>query len=115
MRNIRQNLFFAFVYNALGVPIAAGVLYPVLRLAPQPHDRQRRNDVQFSFGNWKCIAIEAREGVSNYKRMSYKTLGIGLLILISAIGQESGPSGKVAYLQNQKLWIGSRPTVSLDK
>jgi Cu+-exporting ATPase len=29
MRNIRQNLFFAFVYNALGVPIAAGILYPV--------------------------------------------------------------------------------------
>jgi P-type Cu+ transporter len=29
MRNIRQNLFFAFVYNALGVPLAAGVLYPV--------------------------------------------------------------------------------------
>ncbi len=28
MRNIRQNLFFAFIYNALGVPIAAGVLYP---------------------------------------------------------------------------------------
>src|SRR5207342_1079376 len=29
MRNIRQNLFFAFLYNALGIPIAAGVLYPV--------------------------------------------------------------------------------------
>ncbi len=29
MRNIRQNLFFAFIYNALGVPLAAGVLYPV--------------------------------------------------------------------------------------
>jgi Cu+-exporting ATPase len=29
MKNIRQNLFFAFVYNALGVPVAAGVLYPV--------------------------------------------------------------------------------------
>jgi Cu+-exporting ATPase len=29
MRNIRQNLFFAFIYNAVGVPIAAGVLYPV--------------------------------------------------------------------------------------
>jgi P-type Cu+ transporter len=32
MRNIRENLFFAFVYNALGVPIAAGVLYPVIGL-----------------------------------------------------------------------------------
>ena len=29
MRNIRQNLFFAFVYNIVGVPIAAGVLFPV--------------------------------------------------------------------------------------
>jgi P-type Cu+ transporter len=28
MRNIRQNLFFAFLYNALGVPVAAGALYP---------------------------------------------------------------------------------------
>src|SRR5262249_29367434 len=28
MRNIRQNLFFAFIYNAIGVPVAAGVLYP---------------------------------------------------------------------------------------
>jgi Cu+-exporting ATPase len=28
MRNIRQNLFFAFVYNSVGVPVAAGVLYP---------------------------------------------------------------------------------------
>jgi Cu+-exporting ATPase len=28
LRNIRQNLFFAFVYNALGVPIAAGILFP---------------------------------------------------------------------------------------
>ena len=28
MRNIRQNLFFALVYNALGVPVAAGILYP---------------------------------------------------------------------------------------
>ncbi|MEX2093176.1 MAG: heavy metal translocating P-type ATPase [Pirellulales bacterium] len=36
MRNIRQNLFFAFVYNALGVPIAAGVLYPVMGLLLNP-------------------------------------------------------------------------------
>jgi len=36
MSNIRQNLFFAFVYNALGVPIAAGVLYPVTGLLLSP-------------------------------------------------------------------------------
>jgi Cu+-exporting ATPase len=36
MRNIRQNLFFAFVYNVLGVPIAAGVLYPVSGLLLSP-------------------------------------------------------------------------------
>jgi Cu+-exporting ATPase len=36
MRNIKQNLFFAFVYNALGVPIAAGVLYPVSGLLLSP-------------------------------------------------------------------------------
>ncbi|HEU4371436.1 MAG TPA: heavy metal translocating P-type ATPase [Methylomirabilota bacterium] len=36
MRNIRENLFFAFVYNALGVPIAGGVLYPVLGILLSP-------------------------------------------------------------------------------
>src|SRR5256886_17022134 len=36
MRNIRQNLFFAFIYNAIGVPIAAGVLYPVFGLLLSP-------------------------------------------------------------------------------
>lgn len=36
MRNIRQNLFFAFVYNTLGVPIAAGVLYPIFGLLLSP-------------------------------------------------------------------------------
>uniref|UniRef100_UPI003571128C heavy metal translocating P-type ATPase n=1 Tax=Piscicoccus intestinalis TaxID=746033 RepID=UPI003571128C len=36
MRNIRQNLFFAFVYNALGIPIAAGVLYPVFGVLLSP-------------------------------------------------------------------------------
>jgi Cu+-exporting ATPase len=36
MRNIRQNLFLAFVYNTLGVPIAAGVLYPIVGLLISP-------------------------------------------------------------------------------
>ena len=36
MRNIRQNLFFAFVYNAIGVPVAAGILYPAFGLLLSP-------------------------------------------------------------------------------
>jgi Cu+-exporting ATPase len=36
MRNIRQNLFFAFIYNAIGVPVAAGVLYPVAGIVLSP-------------------------------------------------------------------------------
>jgi Cu+-exporting ATPase len=36
MRNIRQNLFFAFVFNAAGVPIAAGVLYPWFEILLSP-------------------------------------------------------------------------------
>jgi Cu+-exporting ATPase len=36
MLNIRQNLFFAFVYNSLGVPVAAGVLYPIFGLLLSP-------------------------------------------------------------------------------
>ena len=36
MRNIRQNLFFAFIYNIAGVPVAAGILYPWLGLLLSP-------------------------------------------------------------------------------
>jgi Cu+-exporting ATPase len=36
LRNIKQNLFFAFVYNAAGVPIAAGILYPVFGVLLSP-------------------------------------------------------------------------------
>ncbi|WED43400.1 copper-transporting P-type ATPase [Legionella cardiaca] len=36
MRNIRQNLFFAFIYNALGIPVAAGILYPLTGLLLNP-------------------------------------------------------------------------------
>jgi Cu+-exporting ATPase len=36
MRNVKQNLFFSFVYNTLGVPIAAGVLYPLFGLMLSP-------------------------------------------------------------------------------
>jgi Cu+-exporting ATPase len=36
MRNIRENLFLAFIYNTVGVPVAAGVLYPIFGLLITP-------------------------------------------------------------------------------
>ena len=36
MSNIRQNLFFAFIYNALGIPVAAGLLYPFFGILLSP-------------------------------------------------------------------------------
>ena len=36
MRNIKQNLFFVFIYNGMGIPIVAGVLYPVFGLLLSP-------------------------------------------------------------------------------
>jgi Cu+-exporting ATPase len=36
MRNIRQNLFFAFIYNAIGIPVAGGLLYPFFGILLSP-------------------------------------------------------------------------------
>ncbi len=36
MRNIKQNLFFAFIYNSLGIPLAAGILFPVFGILLSP-------------------------------------------------------------------------------
>ena len=60
MRNIRQNLFFAFVYNALGVPIAGGALYPVFGLLLEPDDRQRGDELQFRLGDHERAATAQR-------------------------------------------------------
>ena len=63
MRNIRQNLFFAFVYNALGIPIAAGVLYPFLWNSAEPDDCRRGDEFQFSLSDCKLTATATRESV----------------------------------------------------
>ncbi len=61
MRNIRQNLFFAFAYNGIGVPVAAGTPVPLVRNPAQPDDRRRRDEFQLGVGDRKCIAPEPRE------------------------------------------------------
>ena len=66
MRNIRQNLFFAFVYNALGVPIAAGRVVSVVRYAAESDDRERGDDVQFGVGDWKCLTAAAFVDIAGF-------------------------------------------------
>jgi P-type E1-E2 ATPase len=58
MGNIRQNLFFAFVYNSIGVPIAAGAVVSVFRYRAQSDDRQRGDDIQFCFSDCECAAAQ---------------------------------------------------------
>jgi Cu+-exporting ATPase len=56
MRNIKENLFFAFIYNALGIPVAAGALYPVFGLLLSPMIASAA--MTFNFANpVKLIAI----------------------------------------------------------
>ena len=69
MRNIRQNLVFAFVYNALGIPVAAGVLYPAFGVMLSP--RRAAGDVaEFRLGNQQraaiagCTVVTSRLGLS---------------------------------------------------
>ena len=59
MRNIRQNLFFAFIYNALGVPIAAGVLYPFFGMLAEPDDRRAGDELQQRLGHQQRLASAA--------------------------------------------------------
>jgi len=59
MRNIRENLFFAFVYNSIGVPMPAGVLYPFFWIAAEP-DLARGDELQFGVSDYELA--KAAEG-----------------------------------------------------
>ena len=60
MRNIRQNLLFAFIYNAAGVPIAAGVLYPAFGLTLSPNRRRRGDGAVVGQRGRQCASIAER-------------------------------------------------------
>ena len=70
MRNIRQNLFFAFVYNALGVPLAAGVLYPVVRPPAQPDGRGAGDGAELGVGHRQRAAPARGAAVARYGPIS---------------------------------------------
>ncbi len=60
MRNIRQNLFFAFIYNAAGVPIAAGVLYPAFGILLSPDHRSGGDGAVLGQRGRQCASIATR-------------------------------------------------------
>ena len=68
MRNIRQNLFFAFAYNTAGVPIAAGILYPFFGLLAEPHDRGRSNEPEFGVGHCERASTAQSASMTSVRR-----------------------------------------------
>ncbi len=68
MRNIRQNLFFAFVYNVLGVPIAAGVLYPFFGLLLSPMHRRGGDEPVVGVGHRERAAAQGGPGMNGTGR-----------------------------------------------
>ena len=65
MRNIRQNLFFAFIYNSIGVPIAAGVLYPAFGILLSPDDRGAGDVPQLGIRDRKCAPLARRTSIAH--------------------------------------------------
>ncbi len=61
MKNIKENLFFALAYNTLGIPLAAGVLYPFLRDFTFTNDSSTGNEFQLSFGHIQFVAAKKCE------------------------------------------------------
>ena len=74
MKNIRQNLFLAFVYNCVGIPIAAGVLYPFfgVRSLLSPMIGECRYDVQFRVRHYECIEASEDSIVESQSWTNFK-------------------------------------------
>ena len=57
---MRQNLFWAFIYNVIGIPVAAGVLYPAFGISAQPDPRERGDGVQLGQRRVEQLAVAHR-------------------------------------------------------
>ena len=62
IRNIKQNLFWAFIYNIIGIPVAAGVFYLPFALEAEPHDRRFCYEFQFGIRGIQCPASAVVQG-----------------------------------------------------
>ena len=75
LRNIRQNLFFAFVYNSLAVPLAAGALYPRFGILLSPMIGVRGDELKLRFRHRQCptssrrLRLGAGEGLQMAERL----------------------------------------------
>ena len=76
MHNVRQNLFLAFVYNVIGIPIAAGVLYPVFRLRAATRVCRARDEFEFGLGRDQRAATASRSARLSDTRLSAWNPGV---------------------------------------
>lgn len=104
MRCIRQNLFFAFIYNGAGVPIAAGALYPVFGIFES--DDRRRGDVgEFRFRNRQFAAARPHESLKVVliaeDASAVVSLAIGRLALLPALA----PAGAIGAVILEQIGV----------
>jgi hypothetical protein len=118
MRNTPQNLFFAFVYNALGVPIAAEKSLSVHWPAAQPDDRRRCDEFQQRFRGRKLVAMEnCKAHVSRLERLPVRrrTDSGELMMESNTEPEKPEPKRPLVLLTGATGYIGSHLLLRLQQ